>query len=231
MMQNLRDTDAAVVRKLADHAPFLILCYQDKDPKKTGEESDTYGILFATKRKMAVPLWLPIKIDAANGLEEDGDGEKMVAFVLCGIGNYGEILQLKGVIEAAITNEVQTLGAYPNFPLIVTSILASHINDNYRSALQIRPYGVELALVSILKDIHIFRIKYDGDLHPATPFCVLGGYQKSEGKHLRRKAMAICRKAYKKVLPTSQHAKRLAKQILGMAKNSGEYVESEIRFE
>ncbi len=208
------------LRTLAECAPLLALFYADKKVQ---------GLLIAQKNKHTGGNLAPIMIDKDDDdIEtESFKTEKTIGALLGGVGHYGEFQRLKCLIEEDIVSEeVDLFGTYPGITERVTEEISEVLGDEFRSKDMEVPYRVELVFIGLMEEgLQMYRVKYDGDFHPAVPFCILGGYETvNGGESLRHRALALLDQAYEgKKMPTLRQAKKLAQTIMRMSSFFGTY--------
>jgi hypothetical protein len=217
---NANEKESLAIAEIADDFPAVALFFRNK---KDG------GVLLATKAQSNITKFFPIPVSVNNDLisdEEEPQSEER-GVIVGGVGNYAEFRRLLKELNKIIRDEINNYGLHTNLTEIILERFAGFMNDEYRSADSISPYRAELLIISFLEDqIKMFRVKSDGDYHPAMPYCIIGGYKKTHGETIRRKALRILRKAYaKKIFPSLAECQKITEKILDMDKKHGGYQE------
>ncbi len=225
---NRRSKRDIAEKELLHCGTSLAMCFQ---------ESESVGILLATKNKNEANRWLMYqrpRIADGIGISKNKFNEQGgVGCIFAGIGNYGELRQLFEHFKGSISEELQYIGPTDGMTESALVRLTDMMSDEFRSADYERPYVVEVIVTSMLENnFRMFRIKYDGDFHPAVPYCVIGGYTKRRERSIRNNALELCRMAYAKHqkrqhLPSFKEVRALAKKILCM-ETVGEYKDLKI---
>lgn len=213
------EKEQLAIAEIADDFPAVALFFRNK---KDG------GVLLATKTQSDIRRFLLIPVSVNDSLinDEESQSEER-GLIVGGVGNYAEFHRLLKELNKIIRDEINNDGLHANSNEIIVERFAEFMNDEYRSASSISPYRVELLIISLLEDqVEMFRVKSDGDYHPAMPYCIIGGYKKINGETLRRKALRMMRRAYGKnrVLSLSE-CRKIARKILAMDRRRGGYHE------
>ncbi len=212
----IAEKEILAIKEIFEDSPMVALLFQEKTRA---------GVFLGTKTKSRnmkfFPIAVPVEEELYDEEEEKTRSERLM--IIGGVGNYAEFRRLLQKFSEIIRDEVSTYGIHPHSSEAVVGRFSEFLNEEFRSADSISPYRVEILIISLLENsLQMFRMKSDGDYHPAEPLCIIGGYTPAGRGTLRKKALAMLKKLYAKKVPTLKICQRITKRILKMDKNPGE---------
>lgn len=214
MDDKMNDRKRLAISEIAEDFPVFALIFQD---------GKNYGLFLTAKSQSGMPKFFTIPVTVNDELadEKDGDEADEYGLILAGVGNYAELQIIRNELDEIIRNQIYSEGIHAASSQEMLGRLAKVMNDEYRSDDVIIPYRVELAIISIFEQLLIFRMKYDGDYHPAMPYCVIGGYKKIGEETIRHKALQELKDLYKNKPPSLSECQKFVRKIFALEKKDG----------
>ena len=158
------DKERLAIAEITDDFPAIALIFKNK---KGG------GMLLTTKTQSYIAKFFPISVTINDELanEEECSENESYGLIVGGVGNYAEFQIVRSELNEIVRNQIYNDGLHTNSTEEIIIRFAKFMNDEYRSDSSISPYRVELIVIGLLEEIKMFRVKYDGDYHPAEPYC------------------------------------------------------------
>lgn len=199
-------------KEIEDDSPLVALRFTEKNRG---------GIVFITKSQNGNVKW---KI-----LNEENEEPIIIA----GVGRYLDLVKFWGWLRGLIEDFINTYGPRDlNSPYLIKKI-TEYFDLIYTN--ESRALGIEiLFFTSLLGELKMFRIKYDGDYHETNLYAIVGGRKKIDSKNprtsIRRSVLRELGKAYLSKIPNFRNAQSLGRKMLSKDLKNGKMQTLRINF-